>query len=295
MTKYIPSQSGEIIKIGEQTRTWCTIDVLQEVLDDDLIIQNLKPGHHILMPKATKNIDKFLELLDKKITKKLEFEKVILPKIVPLTTLKKAGVLGNWDNYLLIVTPLSKTKGITETYVLDPLQCLSFYQYFENKIINTKKGPIKWCDYSGPTYRNEDFKRLKPLTRQREFHRAEFIYIGTKEQVIKTREQCVLQLESVCKELHFQYRIVVGSGCYELTGNEPAPTSLEEIPIKDIEVYIPQTKSWLELAGCSVLETNLTSRFNIQSETGEKLWSGCTGIGLERLTYSTIANNKKPE
>ena len=99
----------------------------------------------------------------------------------------------------------------------------------------------------------------------------------------------------MCKELHFQYRIVVGSGCYELTGNEPAPTSLEEIPIKDIEVYIPQTKSWLELAGCSVLETNLTSRFNIQSETGEKLWSGCTGIGLERLTYSTIANNKKPE
>ena len=35
----------------------------------------------------------------------------------------------------------------------------------------------------------------------------------------------------------------------------------------------------------------LTSRFSISGANGEELWSGCSGIGLERMVYGVVCNH----
>jgi len=280
---------GQIILEKPITNTEC-IDVDKELFKQEYVKHylNRDSGLFVILPNGEKLLNILSGLISRKIISKFNFKKIILPKISPLSTYKKANILGKWDSYLEKVMPFGKTKGIKEDYILEPLQCTPLYQLFENSRLDLNKLPLKFFDCSGPTYRNEDLGKLKALVKQREFHRAEFIYIGTKEQVIELRESILKEILKILESWGIGDRIVVGSGCFEVSKEEVIyPESIEEIPIKDIEVYIPKNKWWLELAGASVLWNLQTKRFNITSS--EELWSGCVGIGLERLLYCFLA------
>ena len=239
-------------------------------------------GQYAILPQGVKILNKLLCLLNQYIEKEVGFEEVYLPKIIPEETLEKAEIINRWNDYLISVLPFGKTKGVKERYAMDPLQCLACYQLLEGERLDVSKGPLKWYDHSGPTYRNEDLDKIRPGVKQREFHRAEFVYIGTEEQVKETRNKCLIQLKKLCNDLRLKHRVVEGDSCYHKGGD-----------IKDIEVYIPQRKEWLELAGAAVLYDITTSRFNIKGKDGEKLWSGCVGIGLDRFIYAVVANEKQ--
>lgn len=264
----IPHKEGELIKEGPD---------VSASFSDPKLFEEFMPGQYVIGPKGMKIMNSLYIILNEYITTPLSFDEVMLPKIAPVETFRKADIIGRWDDYLLSVRPFSETNGVEEEYILDPLQCTSFYQFLENKSVDM----IKWYDRSGPSYRNEDSDKIIPGVKQLEFHRAEYIYLGEKEEVVEAREQCVEQLEELCDELGLRYRIVVGTGCYHLKDGEiDSPKSLEEIPIKDIEVLA--NDKWIELAGCSILGNVMTSRFNINSG---KAWSGCMGIGMERFLY----------
>ncbi|MFC1728076.1 aminoacyl--tRNA ligase-related protein [Nanoarchaeota archaeon] len=236
-------------------------------------------GQYTILPEGKRIKNAIEEKLESYLTKEIGFEEVELPKIVPRSTLEKAGILDRWNDYLISVKPYGETKGVKDEYIMDPLQCLACYQAFEDDTIDVSKGPLKWYDCSGPTYRNEELDKIKPGVKQREFHRAEYVYIGTKEQVEETREKCLSQLIKLCTDLGLKNREVTGDSCYQEGGN-----------IKDVEVYIPHENKWLELAGAAVLHEIVTSKFNIKGENGEQLHSGCTGIGLDRFMYALVSN-----
>jgi seryl-tRNA synthetase len=287
----IPAKEGELIKesrIRRRTGKPRRINVLME--PDVFGELKEKSGRYVILPKGVRIVNALRSLLDMYVGKPLGFEEVFLPKIAHLEIFRKAGILGRWDRYLMAVKPFSDLQSDGGGYLLDPLQCTSFYEFHEGKVIDTDAGPVRWCDCSGPTYRYEDSDRIAPLIKQREFHRFEFMYAGTQRQVIRIRERCLSRLERLCADLGLGYRIVVGAGCYQIrkNGGKP-PQTQDEIPIKDLEIYCPGY-GYLEAAGCAVLGTTLTSRFGIRSRNGEKMWSGCTGIGLERMVYALVAN-----
>lgn len=297
MKEDIPITEGKLIKQGPELEVTQAIKSIDDLFEAEIIGEFVKnSGQYIILPKGTKILNGLKYLLSEYVRDSVGFEEVILPKIAPVDSFRKADILGRWDDYLISVRPFSATNGVKEEYIMDPLQCTVFYQFHENKIVDVSKGPLKWYDHSGPTYRNEDSNKIIPSVKQREFHRAEFMYLGTKEQVIETRENCLVQLEKLCVDLGLRYRIVVGSGCYQLKDGElKLPESLEEIPIKDLELYCPGHKNkdgepYLEIVGSSVLGDAMTSRFNIRGKDGEELWGGCTGIGLNRLIYALISN-----
>lgn len=295
----IPTEEGELIKDGPQIMTNEAITCIDEMLFKDEIIGEFVKGsgQNVILPKGTRILNGIYSVLNEYLKEAVGFEEVVLPKIAPVDTFRKARILGKWDDYLESVKAFGKTKGVTEEYIMDPLQCTTFYQFLEGKIVDVSNVPIKIYDRSGPTYRNEDSDKIKPLVKQREFHRSEFVYIGTKEQVVETRERCLSQMEKLCQDLGLRYRIVVGTGCFQLdNGDIKMPETMEEMPIKDLEIFCPGYKnptdgsSFLEVVGSSVLADMQTSRFNIKSKNGEGLWSGCTGIGLDRLMYALITN-----
>lgn len=288
----IPTEEGELIKQCPEVEVRPAIDGIDDLFESEIIGEFVKnSGQCVILPKGTRLLNGIYALLNEYVGNFIDFEEVVLPKMAPVDTFRKADILSRWDDYLVSARPFSRTNGVKEEYLLDPLQCTTFYQFHENKRVDVKKGARKWFDRSGPSYRNEDLDKLEPSVKQREFHRAEFVYLGTREQVIETREKCLTQVEKLCQDLGLRYRIVVGGGCYQLKEGEiPTPESQEEIPIKDLEIYIPHQERWLEVVGSSVLANTMTSRFNIRGNNGEELWSGCTGVGLNRLMYAVISN-----
>jgi seryl-tRNA synthetase len=268
------------------------------------IIGEFTQGQYVILPKGMKILNGIYEALQTYVVKPLNFEEIVLPKMAPVDTFKKASLVDfpdgkqrqssfpwSWDQYLLTVQPFGETEGVKETYILDPLQCTVFYQFFEGKTIDVSNNPLKWYDRSGPTYRNESLDSLFPGVKQREFHRAEFVFLGTQEQVIHTRERALEQIESLCQSLELDYRIVVGGSCHRLEDHEVRePTSLDDIPVKDIEIYCPGY-GYLEVSGNAIMGNVLTSRFSIGGSNGEELWSGCSGVGLNRMMYALISNH----
>lgn len=281
-------KEGELIKQGPEIAvSWSGKNVFELGMINHFVKDS---GQFLILPQGVKTLNIIYSLLNKYVQDKLCFEEVVLPKIVPADSLRKADIFGKWDNYLLSVKPFSKTKGVKEEYMMDPLQCTAFYQYFENKTVDVSNGAIKWFDRSGPTYRNEDLDKHEPCVKQRELLRAEFVYMGTKKQVIEIRERCLEQLEKLCMALGLKYRVVVGADCYMLKEGElKYPENYNPIPVKDLEIYIPYQKKWLELAGFSILQNTLTRRFNIQGKSGEELWSGCFGLGLNRFIFVLVS------
>ncbi|MFA6888497.1 MAG: aminoacyl--tRNA ligase-related protein [Candidatus Woesearchaeota archaeon] len=281
-------KEGDVIRQGkhQNSKNDSNLDIAS--FFGDFIIGT---GHYVLLPKATTLLRRLDNILETILAQNIGFEEVILPKMAPVETFQKAGILGRWDSYLLSVTPYSTTQGISEQYILDPLQCTAFYQYHAGKSIDVSEKPLLWYDHSGPTYRNENVPRLRAGIRQREFHRAEFMYLGSPEQVTATRKKCLSALENLCDDLKLQYRIVVGAGCYECNPEENSSNDI--IPILDLEIFCPteSKNQWLEVAGCSILETTVTSRFSIKNSNNESVWSGCVGIGLERFVYALLSTH----
>jgi seryl-tRNA synthetase len=248
------------------------------------------------------------EALQQYVVQALDFEEVVLPKMAPVSTFEKASLVDfsdgrqrqssfpwSWDQYLQTVQPFGETEGVEEPFVLDPLQCTVFYQFMEGKKVDVSENPVKWYDRSGPTYRNESLDSLFPGVKQREFHRSEFIFLGTQEQVIDTRERSLGQIESLCQSLGLDYRVVVGGSCHRLEDHEVRePTSLEDIPVKDVEIYCPGY-GYLEVSGNAIMGNVLTSRFSISGTNGEELWSGCSGVGLNRMMYAIASNDRTTE
>lgn len=287
-------KEGDVIKESEKLRE--KIQEEKDATSIDLlqfeIFGELTQGHYLILPRGMKILNHIYCILRTYLQEPLDFEEVVLPKMALVSTFKKAALLPKWNPHLLSANPYSETRGIDEEFILDPLQCTVFYQYHQDKEIDVSKLPRKWFDRSGPSYRNEDSDKLIPGIRQREFHRAEFIYIGKKDQVIETREACLSQLEKLCLDLNLEYRIVVGAGCHRFREDEKTYSEDNRlVQIKDIEIYCPGY-GFLEVSGNSVLGNALTSRFNISGADGEELWSGCTGVGLNRMIYAILSNGE---
>lgn len=292
----IPKNEGEIIKSKKpnylEYAGKIDLDIFRYKIIDYYI--GKQSGIFVILPEGQRILEVFKSIINNKLIQKLQYNKLSLPKISPTETFKKANALKKWDDYLEKVLPYSKTKGIKEEYILEPLQCIPLYQYLENKSLNNI---LKIIDDSGPTYRNEDLDKIKPLVKQREFHRTELIYIGKKDEVINQRETILEIFEDLLNELNIAHRIVVGNECYKLSKNEIIiPKTLEEIQVKDIELFIPngfrnnKNEPYLEVIGACILGNLQTKRFNITDNNKNYLWSGCVGIGQERLIYSFLAN-----
>ncbi|CAD7776839.1 Type-2 serine--tRNA ligase [Candidatus Methanoperedenaceae archaeon GB50] len=57
----------------------------------------------------------------------------------------------------------------------------------------------------------------------------------------------------------------------------------------DYEAIMPYRNEWLEFQNLSVNGDKYPKGFNVKSQSGKPLWSGCSGIGLERWASVFLA------
>jgi seryl-tRNA synthetase len=158
--------------------------------------------------------------------------------------------------------------------------CEVFWTFYENQRINL---PVKFYDQSGMALRNEGHA-TKTFERLDGFNRVETIFIYEREEEISYHiEVYIERMKLFLNKLKFKYRI--------LEVDSWTPTQKEEnesVKTYDFEVYLAYKDQWLELGNISNNRDIFTKQFNVKSKTNNNTFSGCSGLGLERLLYAYI-------
>ncbi len=269
------AQSAAILKTMEKVAIDEVLKPLgfKEVIESHIVPFDiwLKTGHLEGMPAEiyyvsepmTRDVDKWQNFID--LTK--------ITKEVPVEELKKN-----------IATPAA---GICYA------QCPVIYWSFKGKTISEKSLPVLVYDKTAISGRYESGGR-HGIERVDEFHRIEPVYIGTKEQLLKLREKLLDRYKHVFNKIFdLEWRMAWVTPWYMQQAGKISDESTQDTGTIDFEAYMPyrgtrKDSEWLEFQNLSILGDKYISAFNIKAQKSE-LWSGCSGIGLERWTTAFLA------
>ncbi len=298
-------------------------DPTDEMINKKWVIQGPGQGQWFYAPEATAIFKAMERIAVEKILRPLGFSEVMAPKVVPFEVWEKTGHLSGSEPEMYFVSmpksrdikdwsevidhykitkkaPVEKIKNMLRDPVggLCYAQCPTIYNAFSGKTIADESLPLLVFDRSGVSNRNESGGR-HGIERVNEFHRIEPVFIGTKEQVenIKTRLlevyrdifENILELEwRYCDVVPFYMQQAGGFGADKQDGKDWKGTI-------DFEAYLPyrgtrKDSEWLEFQNLSVVGNKYTKAFGIKGQK-EELWSGCTGIGLERWVATFLAQH----
>ncbi|MFI5415706.1 MAG: serine--tRNA ligase, partial [Candidatus Lutacidiplasmatales archaeon] len=174
-------------------------------------------------------------------------------------------------------------------------QCPTIYWWLSGRTLAERTLPVKVYDKTAISNRYESGGR-HGLERVDEFHRIEPVYLGTPEQLLALREELMARYTRVFDEiLQLEWRTAWVTPFYmQQSGGVGVEDATERIKgTIDFEAYLPyrgtrEDSEWLEFQNLSIVGEKYTKAFTIRPQKGT-LWSGCSGIGLERWTTAFLA------
>ena len=252
----------------------------------------------------------------------LGFQEIMIPHHEPFeVTLKTGHIHGvpnevyyvseprtrdakEWEHFvdLVKVTKQVPTAELlknlsTPNATISYAQCPNIYWSYQGKTLADASLPVRVFDRAVVSNRYESGGR-HGIERVDEFHRIEPVYIGTREQLLDLREKMIERYKHVFNEvLDLEWRMawvtpffMAQEGRVGLAEAEDKPHELGTI---DFEAWMPYRgtrdgSEWLEFQNLSIVGDKYTGAFNIKSQR-EDLWSGCSGIGLERWSVAFLA------
>ena len=211
-----------------------------------------------------------------------------------------------WIDTVMVLNkaPPEKLRDFVKppSYFLCFAQCEPFYWFFGGEIIDKKDLPVKWFDYSGPSFRWES-GGLRGIERLVEFHRIEVVWMGEPDQVVEIRNQLLDRYEYFMdKVLDLEWRWAWVTPFYlEHAGEARDIKEVGELDINqpgtiDFEAWLPykgprdDKDSWLEIGNISIHGTKYTSSFKIKHNKRNRIiWTGCSGFGTQRWLLAFLA------
>lgn len=172
-------------------------------------------------------------------------------------------------------------------------QCPPFWPMLRGKVIDEANLPLLVYDWSGPTYRNEA-GGTHGLDRLEEFNRVETLFVGTKEQVVKTWKRLKEEYTKFYDEI-LDMEIKVSSVTPWWMAHAGVRTASDDADIGtfDFDAYLPyrgdRTKDWLEIQNDSSNGEKYPRAFNVRAKNREYLWSGCAGAAFQRIIVAFLA------
>lgn len=184
--------------------------------------------------------------------------------------------------------------------VLDPVQCLPLYQGLRDSALPVDRLPLKIVEtLGGWTWRRERPESLDGAFRTFEFARVEHVWIASPEQAAEIRAEVLASVMAMMTSLGLPVQTVVGEPCMpiaEIERRREAATSPEDVPVIDIETRVRPEREpgavtpqdFDEIGGCTIEGSHHLASFGISRSDGGPLWSGCCGIGLNRLAIGFL-------
>lgn len=185
-------------------------------------------------------------------------------------------------------------------------QCENVYWSLGGKTVADASLPIRVYDRTAVSNRYESGGR-HGIERVDEFHRIEPVYVGTREQLLDLRAKLLERYTRVFNDiLELEWRVASVTPFYmshsglgdiaSAEGEARKEKTLADAPetgTLDFEAWLPyrgsrEESEWLEFQNLSIVGKKYTDAFNIKGQKSD-LWTGCSGIGLERWTVAFLA------
>ncbi len=313
----------ELWNSGPREHVWSK-DPTEEMLKVGWLKQGPTKGKWFYNPQLTAIIRTLEFLAVSEILTPLGFQEVIQSHLVPFDIWLKTGhISGTPNEFYYVCEPKTRDVEFWESFKdhikithqvpVDKLtdlitaptsgicyaQCPGMYWSLQGRVIADETLPVLIYDRAANSNRYESGGR-HGIERVDEFHRLEPIYIGRPEQLIELRDKLIERYKFVFNEiLELEWRMAWVTPWYmeqsgQVSKQEQAVDEEEKIKgTIDFEAYLPyrgsrEESEWLEYQNLSIIGDKFTKAFNIKSQHGE-LWSGCSGIGLERWAAVFLA------
>ena len=306
-------------------------DPTAEIIDRGWVKEFPGAGVWIFMPQYAKLVSAIRDIFVEEVALKLDFDEIYLPRLIPLDVERKKGHLNIANEIFWVSPPKSRDPGFFEDYsdlveityethpdhldkkLREPMfglsyaQCEPYYQIFEGEIISNEN-LWKVYDVNGPTWRWEG-GGLRGLERLNEFHRIEFVYTGSPENVVEARDAVLRETMRVTEEIFdLEWKVESTTAVYlEHAGKDEddaagrdvdkpeSDKGLDDIvKTYDLCAILPfktasRDEAELEVASFHVHRDFYAKRFHWKEKKKRELWSGCCGIGPTRFAFSFIA------
>jgi len=302
---------------GEKKNHWSK-DPTEEMVKLAWLKQGPTKGKWFYRPQSAAILKAMERIAIDEIIKPLGFQEIIESHIVPFDIWLKTGHMeGMPGEFYYVSEPATRdvekwerfvdltkiTKEIPEDELKKNLslpksgicyaQCPVIYWSFKGKTISEKSLPVLVYDNTAVSSRYESGGR-HGIERVDEFHRIEPVYIGTREQLLDLREKMLEKYKYVFNEIfELEWRMAWVTPWYMAQSGKIGDKGTQDTGTIDFEAYMPyrgnrKDSEWLEFQNLSILGDKYIKAFNIKSQKSE-LWSGCSGIGLERWTTAFLA------
>ncbi|MHC1593227.1 MAG: serine--tRNA ligase [Methermicoccaceae archaeon] len=274
-------------------------------------------GQWIYGPQLTHVLRTFERLVLDELLEPLGYREMIFPKLVPWEVWMRSGhAKGVYPEIYYVSAPKSRDPKYWEE-VIDyyrithevPLelvqerisapiggmcyaQCPPFWVFLQGETVSDRSLPLRVFDRSGTSHRYES-GGIHGIERVDEFHRIEIVWMDYPDGVVRQSERLQERYYHIFEDvLQLEWRkawvtpwFMAQEGLTGLAGDERAGTI-------DYEAHLPyrgRDAEWLEFQNVSVNGEKYPKGFSVKSQKGEQLWSGCSGVGLERWASAFFA------
>ncbi len=302
---------------GEKKSVWRK-DPTEEMTRLDWLQQGPTKGKWFYRSQITAIMKTMEKIAIEEVLKPLKFNEVIESQIIPFNIWLKTGHMeGMPGEFYYVVEPASRDVQKWERFIdlvkitreidIDELsknlgkpnagicyaQCPMIYWSLKGKTISERSLPVLLYDKTAVSGRYESGGR-HGIERVDEFHRIEPVYIGTREQLLKLREKLLERYKHVFNNIfNLEWRMAWVTPWYMQQAGKISNEETLDTGTIDFEAYMPyrgdrKKSEWLEFQNLSILGDKYIKTFNIKAQKSI-LWSGCSGIGLERWTTAFLA------
>ncbi|NMC10058.1 MAG: serine--tRNA ligase [Methanothrix sp.] len=289
-------------------------DPTEEMLKAGWIKHGSSRGQWIYGPEATHIFRTFEQIVLDEIIRPLGYTEMIFPKLDTWDVWKKSGhAQGVYPEIYFVCPPKTRDPAFWEE-VMDyykithevPLelvkekidvpiggmcyaQCPTFWGFLQGMTLPNDELPIKVFDRSGTSHRYES-GGIHGIERVDEFHRIEIVWLGTKEQTLEEAERLKSCYKHIFEDiLELRWRMAWVTPWFMAQEGKTGLAEMQGAGTVDYEAVLPYNGNWIEFQNLSVNGEKYPRGFTVKAQSGETLWSGCSGVGLERWTSAFLS------
>jgi len=271
-------------------------------------------GQWIYGPQATAVFRAFERIVLEEILKPLAYREMIFPKLDTWDVWKKSGhAQGVYPEIYFVCPPKTRDPAFWEE-VMDyykvthevPLelvkekidlpiggmcyaQCPTFWGFLQGMTLPNEELPICVFDRSGTSHRYES-GGIHGIERVDEFHRIEIVWLGTKEQVLAEKDKLTACYKHIFEDiLELTWRTAWVTPWFMAQEGKTGLSEMTGAGTVDYEAVLPYNGNWIEFQNLSVNGEKYPKGFTVKAQSGEPLWSGCSGVGLERWASAFLS------
>ena len=271
-------------------------------------------GQWIYGPQATAVFRTFEKIVLEEILRPLAYREMIFPKLDTWDVWKKSGhAQGVYPEIYFVCPPKTRDPAFWEE-VMDyykvthevPLelvkekidlpiggmcyaQCPTFWGFLQGMTLPNEELPICVFDRSGTSHRYES-GGIHGIERVDEFHRIEIVWLGTKEQVLAEKDKLTACYKHIFEDiLELTWRTAWVTPWFMAQEGKTGLSEMTGAGTVDYEAVLPYNGNWIEFQNLSVNGEKYPKGFTVKAQSGEALWSGCSGVGLERWASAFLS------